>query len=68
MRCLGPTQQQAGVGAYHVLVAGDGSVLGRFNLHFVEDGCAELGVLVTVLSPAQLVSAATAPILLGAAE
>lgn len=37
------TQQQAGVGAYHVLVAEDGSVLGRFNLHFVEDGCAELG-------------------------
>lgn len=37
------TQQQAGVGAYHVLVAEDGSVLGRFNLHFVGDGCAELG-------------------------
>ena len=37
------TQQQAGVGAYHVLVAEDGSVLGRFNLHFVEDGRAELG-------------------------
>jgi ribosomal-protein-alanine N-acetyltransferase len=37
------TQQQAGVGAYHVLVAEDGSVLGRFNLHLVEDGCAELG-------------------------
>lgn len=37
------SQQQAGVGAYHVLVAEDGSVLGRFNLRFVEDGCAELG-------------------------
>ena len=37
------TDQQAGVGAYHVLVAEDGSVLGRFNLHFVEDGSAELG-------------------------
>ena len=37
------TEQQAGVGAYHVLVAEDGSVLGRFNLHFVADGSAELG-------------------------
>jgi len=38
------TQHQAGVGAYHVLVTGDGSVLGRFNLHFIEDRCAELGL------------------------
>jgi ribosomal-protein-alanine N-acetyltransferase len=37
------TEQQAGVGAYHVLVAEDGSVLGRFNLIFVVDGSAELG-------------------------
>jgi [ribosomal protein S5]-alanine N-acetyltransferase len=37
------TEQQVGVGAFHVLVAEDGSVLGRFNLHFVEDGSAELG-------------------------
>jgi [ribosomal protein S5]-alanine N-acetyltransferase len=36
-------EQQAGVGAYHVLVAEDGSVLGRFNLRFVDDGSAELG-------------------------
>jgi ribosomal-protein-alanine N-acetyltransferase len=35
--------QQAGAGAYHVLVAEDGSVLGRFNLRFVDDGSAELG-------------------------
>lgn len=30
-------------GAYYVLVADDGSVLGRFNLIFVEPGTAELG-------------------------
>jgi [ribosomal protein S5]-alanine N-acetyltransferase len=35
--------QAAGIGAYYVLVAEDGSVLGRFNLSFVEDGIAELG-------------------------
>ena len=37
------TEQQAGVGAYHVLVAEDGSVLGRFNLRFVQDRSALLG-------------------------
>ena len=36
-------EQEAGVGAFHVLVAEDGSVLGRFNLIFVENGGAELG-------------------------
>jgi [ribosomal protein S5]-alanine N-acetyltransferase len=36
-------RQEAGVGAYYVLVAEDGSVLGRFNLLFTEDGTAELG-------------------------
>ncbi|WP_433173412.1 GNAT family N-acetyltransferase [Actinoallomurus sp. CA-150999] len=36
-------EQEAGVGAFYVLVAEDGSVLGRFNLRFVEDGTAELG-------------------------
>ena len=36
-------EQEAGEGAYYVLVADDGSVLGRFNLVFVEDGVAELG-------------------------
>lgn len=35
--------QQAGVGAYHVLVAEDGSVVGRFNLRFVAERSAELG-------------------------
>jgi [ribosomal protein S5]-alanine N-acetyltransferase len=36
-------KQEAGRGAYHVLVAEDGSVLGRFNLTFAEDGTAEVG-------------------------
>jgi ribosomal-protein-alanine N-acetyltransferase len=36
-------EQEAGIGAFHVLVAGDGSVLGRFNLVFAEGGTAKLG-------------------------
>ncbi len=35
--------QEAGIGAFYVLVAEDGSVLGRFNLTFTEAGTAELG-------------------------
>jgi [ribosomal protein S5]-alanine N-acetyltransferase len=35
--------QEAGGGAYYVLVAEDGSVLGRFNLILAGDGTAELG-------------------------
>ena len=36
-------EQEAGVGAYYVLVATDGSVLGRFNLYRFSGGTAELG-------------------------
>ena len=36
-------EQEAGAGAYYVLVGGDGSVLGRFNLYDIEDGTAVLG-------------------------
>jgi len=36
-------EQEAGIGAFHVLVADDGSVLGRFNLIFTGNGTAELG-------------------------
>lgn len=36
-------EQKAGIGVFYVLVAEDVSVLGRFNLVFVEDGSAELG-------------------------
>jgi [ribosomal protein S5]-alanine N-acetyltransferase len=36
-------EQDAGIRAFYVLVAEDGSVLGRFNLVFDQDGTAELG-------------------------
>src|SRR6478672_10998242 len=36
-------EQEAGVGAYYVLLDEDGGVLGRFNLVFVGDGVGELG-------------------------
>jgi [ribosomal protein S5]-alanine N-acetyltransferase len=36
-------EQEAGIGAFYVLVGDDGSVLGRFNLYDIEDGTAELG-------------------------
>jgi [ribosomal protein S5]-alanine N-acetyltransferase len=36
-------EQEAGLGAFYVLVAEDGSVLGRFNLYFTEDGVANVG-------------------------
>jgi RimJ/RimL family protein N-acetyltransferase len=36
-------EQEAGTGAFYVLVAEDGSVLGRFNLYGLEDGTAVLG-------------------------
>jgi RimJ/RimL family protein N-acetyltransferase len=36
-------EQEAGIGAFYVLVADDGSIMGRFNLVFGEDGTAELG-------------------------
>jgi ribosomal-protein-alanine N-acetyltransferase len=36
-------EQDAGACAFYVLVAQDGSVLGRFNLYDIEDGAAVLG-------------------------
>jgi [ribosomal protein S5]-alanine N-acetyltransferase len=36
-------EQEAGICAFYVLVAEDGSVLGRFNLYDFEDGAARLG-------------------------
>lgn len=36
-------EQDAGICAFYVLAAEDGSVLGRFNLYDLEDGTAELG-------------------------
>jgi len=36
-------EQETGICALYVLVADDGSVLGRFNLYDIEDGTARLG-------------------------
>jgi [ribosomal protein S5]-alanine N-acetyltransferase len=36
-------EQEAGIGAFYVLVDEDGSVQGRFNLVFVGDGVGQLG-------------------------
>lgn len=36
-------EQETGSCAYYVVVAADGSVLGRFNLYRIRDGSAELG-------------------------
>jgi len=36
-------EQEAGSGAFYVLVDEDGSVLGRFNLYDINDGTAALG-------------------------
>nr|WP_218852043.1 GNAT family N-acetyltransferase [Nocardioides panaciterrulae] len=37
------TDQEAGIGAFFVLVDDDGSVLGRFNLYGIEHGTADVG-------------------------
>jgi ribosomal-protein-alanine N-acetyltransferase len=52
-------EQEAGAGAFHVLVADDGSVLGRFNLVFVGDGTAELGYRVAQDASGRGVATAT---------
>ena len=36
-------EQDAGVCVFHVLLDGDGTVVGRFNLYDVADGTAEVG-------------------------
>jgi RimJ/RimL family protein N-acetyltransferase len=36
-------EQKTGACVFHVLLAADGSVLGRFNLYDLEDGAADLG-------------------------
>jgi len=52
-------EQEAGLGAFYVLVAGDGSVLGRFNLVFTGDGTAELGYRVAQHAAGRGVATAT---------
>jgi RimJ/RimL family protein N-acetyltransferase len=52
-------EQEAGIGAFYVLVAEDGSVLGRFNLVFAGDGTAELGYRVAQRAAGRGVATAT---------
>ncbi|MEU2716770.1 GNAT family N-acetyltransferase [Streptomyces sp. NPDC007205] len=52
-------EQEAGVCAFYVLVAGDGSVLGRFNLVDITDGTAELGYRVAEHAAGHGVATAT---------
>ena len=53
-------EQKAGLGAYYVLVADDGSVLGRFNLFFTGNGTANLGYRVAQAAAGHGVATATA--------
>ena len=59
--------QEAGDGAYHVLVAEDGAVLGRFNLFFTGDGSANLGYRVAEHVAGRGVATATVQELCGLA-
>jgi ribosomal-protein-alanine N-acetyltransferase len=52
-------EQEAGTGAFYVLVAEDGSVLGRFNLYRFQDGSAELGYRVAQHAAGRGVATAT---------
>jgi RimJ/RimL family protein N-acetyltransferase len=52
-------EQETGIGAYYVLVAEDGSVLGRFNLYRFKDGTAELGYRVAQDAAGRGVATAT---------
>ncbi|MET9785180.1 GNAT family N-acetyltransferase [Streptomyces canus] len=53
------TEQDAGTCAFHVLVAEDGSVLGRFNLVDIENGIADLGYRVAQHATGRGVATAT---------
>ena len=52
-------EQDAGTGAFYVLVADDGAVLGRFNLLLAGDGTAELGYRVAQRAAGRGVATAT---------
>lgn len=52
-------EQDAGIGAYYVLVADDGSILGRFNLYVVGDNTANLGYRVAEHAAGHGVATAT---------
>jgi RimJ/RimL family protein N-acetyltransferase len=52
-------EQEAGICAFYVLVAEDGSVLGRFNLYDLEDGTARIGYRVAQHAAGRGVATAT---------
>lgn len=52
-------EQDAGISDFYVLVAEDGSVLGRFNLYDLENGTAELGYRVARQAAGRGVATAT---------
>ena len=52
-------EREAGLGAYYVLIADDGPVLGRFNLFFTGDGTAKLGYRVAQHAAGRGVATAT---------
>ena len=52
-------EQEAGICAFYVLVAEDGSVLGRFNLYDLDNGSAELGYRVAQHAAGRGVATAT---------
>lgn len=60
--------QLAGAGAYHVLVAEDGSVVGRFNLIFGDEASAELGYRVAQRAAGRGVATAVVQELCGLAS
>ncbi|WP_331726390.1 GNAT family N-acetyltransferase [Streptomyces sp. NBC_00887] len=60
-------EQEAGICAFYVLVAEDGSLLGRFNLYDLEDGIARLGYRVAERVAGRGVATATVRELCGMA-
>ena len=53
------TDQEAGLGAFYLLIDGDLSVLGRFNLEFRPEGVGELGYRVSQHAAGKGVATAT---------
>ncbi|WP_108990743.1 GNAT family N-acetyltransferase [Streptomyces coelicoflavus] len=60
-------EQEAGICVFYVLVAQDGSVLGRFNLYDLDDGSARLGYRVGQQAAGRGVATATVRELCGIA-
>jgi ribosomal-protein-alanine N-acetyltransferase len=60
-------EQDAGAGAYYVLLTEDGSVLGRFNLYEIQDGAAVVGYRVAQHAAGRGVATATVRELCGLA-